>query len=183
MKNALILHGRPTKEIYYSPKFPSSSNFAWIPWLQKQLIINDIKTDTPEIPHSYEANYQSWKNEFENYSVDENTILIGHSAGAGFLIRWLSERKEITVTKIILVAPGFSLFEGNLDSIDPNLSERVKEIIVFVSDNDPGNSLPNTRRLQEKIKNIRVNELKGYGHFIPDHMGTDEFPELLDVIL
>jgi hypothetical protein len=53
MRNAVIIHGKPKKETYYSDQYPSSSNFAWIPWLQKQLIINDIKADTPEMPHAY----------------------------------------------------------------------------------------------------------------------------------
>jgi len=42
MKNAIIIHGRPSKEVYYSSDYPSSSNFVWIPWLQKQLIIKSL---------------------------------------------------------------------------------------------------------------------------------------------
>ena len=76
MKNAIIIHGRPTKEIYYSDEYPSSSNFAWIPWLQKQLIIHDIKADTPEMPLAFEPDYEIWKKEFERFEITEATIFI-----------------------------------------------------------------------------------------------------------
>jgi predicted alpha/beta hydrolase family esterase len=183
MRNAIILHGRPKKETYYSSEFPSSSNFAWIPWLKKQLITNEIKTDTPEIPHAYEANYKVWKNEFESFDVNEMSILVGHSAGAGFLVRWLSEKIEVKIDKLILVAVGFSLLQEDLEIIDSKLSNRVNQITIFVSDNDPGNSIENTKYLCKKIDKVKVVELKGFGHFIPDHMGTSEFSQILEEIL
>jgi predicted alpha/beta hydrolase family esterase len=183
MRNAIILHGRPSKEIYYSPDFPTSSNFAWIPWLQKHLIINDIKADTPEIPHSYEPNYKIWKQEFERFDICEESLLVGHSAGAGFIVRWLSESPKTKVKKVILVAPGFSLLNGNMDFIDHRLNQRVEEIIIFISDNDKGNASQNTKILCEKIDGIRVQEFKGYGHFISEHMDGPEFPELLQELL
>jgi uncharacterized protein len=42
MKNAIILHGNPSKEEYYDPKMPSMSNAHWIPWLQAQLLTHEI---------------------------------------------------------------------------------------------------------------------------------------------
>jgi hypothetical protein len=57
MKNAIILHGCPGKTGYYDPALPNESNAHWLPWLQKELIIRDIKADTPEVPHSYEPKW------------------------------------------------------------------------------------------------------------------------------
>src|ERR1035437_6432046 len=188
MKNAIIVHGRPSKEVYYSSDYPSSSNFAWIPWLQKQLIINDIKADTPEMPYAYEPDYKLWKTEFERFGINPETILVGHSAGAGFLVRWLSENKEIFVGKVFLIAPsidptkksktGFCDFE-----VDPQLSKRTKETVIFVSDNDSENINESVKILKNTLLNVRVIELAGFGHFIPDHMNTNEFPKLLEEIL
>ena len=188
MKNAIIIHGKPSKEIYYSDKYPSSSNFAWIPWLQKQLIIRDIKADTPEMPHAYEPDYDLWRTEFERFDVTPETILIGHSAGAGFLVRWLSENKDVSVGKVVLVAPsidptkksvtGFCDFE-----IDKHLESRLGELIIFTSDNDSEGVNKSVEILANTIPNIKVIEFAGYGHFIPEHMGTDKFPELFEVVM
>ena len=79
MKNAIIIHGAPDKEEYYSDKYPSASNFQWLPWLQKQLIMRDIKADTPEMPHAYSPQYDVWKREFERFDITSETILVGHS--------------------------------------------------------------------------------------------------------
>jgi len=188
MKNAIIVHGRPSKEIYYSDLYPSSSNFAWIPWLQKQLMINDIKADTPEMPNSYEPNYELWIKEFERFDVTLETILIGHSAGAGFLLRWLSSNKDVAVEKVVLVAPsidpdkksttGFCDFE-----IDEGLTSRVKELVIFTSDNDSDGINRSVETISNTLPKTRVIKISGYGHFIPDHMGTDKFPELVKEII
>jgi len=188
MKNAIIIHGKPSKEIYYSDKYPASSNFAWIPWLQKQLIIRDIKTDTPEMPHSYQPEYGVWKKEIERFDISTNTILIGHSAGAGFIIRWLSENKDAKVDKVILVAPsidpdkksetGFCDFD-----IDRGLINRVNKIVIITSDNDSEHINRSVDILKLEIPEVDVITLKGMGHFIPSDMKTDEFPELLEQVL
>src|SRR5689334_6760566 len=104
MKNAIILHGKPSKERYYELSFPASSNYYWIPWLQKQLIIKDIVTATPEVPNNWIADYYVWLKEFERYDVHSETILVGHSCGGGFLLRWLSEHPQIAPTKVVLAA-------------------------------------------------------------------------------
>ena len=57
MTNAIILHSKPKEEEYYRPDFQSSSNSNWLPWLQKQLLIHNIKADTPEVPLSYDPQW------------------------------------------------------------------------------------------------------------------------------
>jgi predicted alpha/beta hydrolase family esterase len=164
MKNAIIIHGKPSKEVYYSDKFPSSSNFAWIPWLQKQLIIKDIKADTPEMPYAYEPDYTLWKKELERFDITPETILIGHSAGGGFLVRWLSENKDITVGKVILVAPSIDPAKksstGFCDfNIDTQLAKRTKETVIFVSDNDSEGILQSVDILVTEVEDIKVKKI------------------------
>jgi predicted alpha/beta hydrolase family esterase len=188
MKNVIIVHGKPSKEVYYSGEFSSSSNFAWIPWVQKQLIIRDIKADAPEMPHSYNPDYGVWKTEFERFDVTPQTTLVGHSCGAGFLVRWVSEHPEVQVGKVILVAPsldptkkittGFSDFE-----IDSAMLTHVGEVIVFTSDNDSENAETSVKMLTDTIEGIEVKMFPGYGHFIPEHMNQEIFPELVEEIL
>ncbi|MFA7245207.1 MAG: alpha/beta hydrolase [Candidatus Magasanikbacteria bacterium] len=188
MKNAIIIHGRPTKEIYYDASKTSSSNFAWIPWLQKQLIIKDIKADTPEMFLAYEPQYEIWKEEFERYEVNEETILVGHSAGGGFLLRWLSENKKIFVNKLVLVAPSVDPFEKtglefHKFAIDKDLSNRVRKMILIMSDKDSDGIMETANILKKTFPDIVYKEFPGYGHFIPQDMGKSEFPELLEEIL
>ena len=90
MKTAIIIHGMPYKdEEYYNPKRPASSNCHWLPWIQKQLLLKDILAQTPEMPVPYEPEYIAWKEIFERFPLNEETILVGHSCGAGFIVRYL----------------------------------------------------------------------------------------------
>lgn len=187
MKNAIIVHGRPGREEYYSDKFPSSSNFCWIPWLQKQLIIHDIKADTPEMPFAFDPNYELWKKEFERFDITPETILVGHSAGCNFLLRWLSEHADTRVESVILVAPSIDPLKKrgtefyNFE-IDQSLSTRIQRFFLVASDHDSDGVNETVNILRKKFPEISFKEFPGYGHFILKDMGTEKFPELVDII-
>ena len=187
MKTAIILHGMPDKESYFNADRPAQSNSHWLPWLQQQLIVNGILAQTPEMPEPYLPVYENWKKVFEQFSVDKDTILIGHSCGAGFLLRWLSENKT-EVGKVALVAPwidpekhlqnGFFNFE-----IDKDLLQRVKEISIFVSSDDEKTVLDSVEIITKHLPEIKVDWSNDKGHFTFGDMKTEEFPELLDFLL
>ncbi len=190
MRKAIILHGSPYKEQFFDPNFPSSSNYYWLPWLQKQLVLNDIPANTPEVPNAWIPHYPTWKNAFEVYDLDEEIILVGHSCGAGFLIRWLSENKDVRVGKVILVAPWLdpTFDPGNADSsdffnfvIDPELVSRTKKLIIISSDNDMETIQKSVKKLRDEIPGIQYKELHDRKHFYDDN--NMEFPELLEEIL
>jgi len=189
MKNVIIVHGKPGKKEYYSDEYPSSSNFAWIPWLQKQLIIKDIKADTPEMPYAYEPQYEIWKTEFERFDITPETILVGHSCGGGFLIRWLSENKDVKVGKVVLVSPWIDLEKENKYDffrdfeIDSTFPSRTDGVVAFTSDNDFESCRKSVYFIQEMAPKMHIREFENMGHFIPMHMKTNEFPELLEEIL
>jgi predicted alpha/beta hydrolase family esterase len=90
MKNAILVPGRPDKDEYYDPKYPTNSNNHWFPWLSKQLQINDIFAVAIEPPMPWQPRYEIWKKEFEKFDITPQTVLVGHSCGGGFLVRWLS---------------------------------------------------------------------------------------------
>ncbi len=73
MKKCIIVHGCP------SDNTDSSYNKHWIPRTKKELTINNIQTETPTMPTPRKPEYEKFKQEFEKYTVDKNTILIGHS--------------------------------------------------------------------------------------------------------
>ncbi len=188
MKTAIIVHGAlDTEEKQHDTKRPSPSNSHWFPWIQSQLIARDILAQTPEMPVPYEPEYTAWKKVFEYFPLNEETILIGHSCGAGFIVRYLSENNT-KVGKVVLVAPWIDP-EKELSTemfdfvIDENLVTKTSGITIFNSTNDISDVQETVRILTEKIKNIKVVEFQNKGHFCYSDMGTGEFPELLEEIL
>jgi len=189
MKNAIILHGKPDpgQEEYYNPTFPSSSNAHWLPWLQKQLIIHDIAAQTPEIPNAWKPEYEIWRKEFERYDITPTTLLVGHSCGAGFIVRWLSEHPDVRVDTVVLVAPSLGIdwdTSGFFDfKIDSDLASRTKKLVIFVADDDREAIQQAVKKLRAAIANVQYREFQGYGHFCVEDMKTTEFPELRDELL
>ncbi|MFZ1721511.1 MAG: alpha/beta hydrolase [Microgenomates group bacterium] len=189
MKNAIILHGGPSKFQYYDPSKPSMSNSHWIPWLQAQLLKTDIPTATPEIPHSYDRNWKVWNKEVERFDITQETTLVGHSTGAGFFVKYLSIHPELKVDRVILVAPWldpdrtktvnfFDDFE-----IDGEIMKRTNHITIWYSDDDEESVLETVKILRYKLPNANFKEFSGYGHFCIDDLGSDKFPELLAEIV
>ncbi|MBI2004073.1 alpha/beta fold hydrolase [Candidatus Pacearchaeota archaeon] len=129
--NCIIVHGKADDE-------KDKSYFKhWIPWIKKKLEDRKIKVFTPLMPEPWKPNYNSWKKEFNKYNIDKNTILIGHSCGSAFLVRWLGETKK-KIKRLILVAP-WKISESENEKkfynykIDSGIRERVNEIIIFTS--------------------------------------------------
>ena len=188
MKNAIIIHGMPLKQMFYDETTASPSNYHWLPWLQKQLIIREIDTQTPEMPRPFEPDYIQWSKMFERFEITEDTLLIGHSGGAGFLCRWLSENKNIRVGQVVLTAPWLDLQRqrtGNFFdfSLDPDLVSRTKKVTVVYSDNDDEIILDSVRRIKNEIPCIHLKELHGLGHFSHWDMEKAEFPQLIEVLV
>jgi len=186
MKNVIIVHGKPSKEKYYDPTVATSSNFAWIPWLKKQLMVADIKADTPEMPHAYEPQYDVWKTEFERFDVTPETVLVGHSMAGGFLLRWLSEHPGVTPLQTILVAPSVDPLRSNKTGfcefeIDPSLTDRT-QLVVMTSDNDSEKTEMSRTIITDALPAADVRMFSGYGHFIPDHIGKETLEELLEIL-
>lgn len=189
MKNAIILHGGPSKKEYYDSEAISMSNNHWLPWLQSQMLKHDIPTATPEVPWSFDRNWPIWNKEFERFDIGSETILIGHSTGAGFIVKYLSIHKELKVNRVILVAPWLDPDREHTKNffddfeIDPDLVSRTTSVTIFNSDNDQASVKKTVDILRKTVKNIAYKEFHNYGHFCLDDMKTTKFPELLKEVL
>jgi len=187
MHRAVILHGMPSKEEYYDPSEDAPSNAHWLPWLQHELLLRNVLAQTPEMPLPFAPNYDQWKDEFERQRVDENTILVGHSCGAGFLVRWLSEA-DTRVKKVVLVAPWLDpereigrFFDFTINS---EMDKKVNDgIDVVYSTNDSDDTHKSLHLLRDHLPAARYHEFVNYGHFCLGDMGTREFPELLEICI
>lgn len=187
MKSAILLHGKLGKEEYYDPQVPSASNYHWFPWLQKQLIVNGIKADTPEVPLAFDPRWNVWVKEVERFEMTPETILVGHSCGAGFWVRYLSERKNLRVGRVVLVAPALGYdgwgrkFFGDF-LMDTGLVARTGGVTVFNSDNDDDSIQRAVKEIIKEIPGIGYQEFH-LGHFTQESMPSSEFPQLLDECL
>jgi predicted alpha/beta hydrolase family esterase len=159
-----------------------------MPWLKKVLTDRGINTETPLMPSPWTPVYEDFKEEFEKCQVNEDTILIGHSCGCAFLVRWLGET-ETKIAKLVLVAP-WKIPDGKDNArkafynypIDETIKSRAKEIVMFISDNEVEDG-KKSLEMYHKVLGGEVIELKGKGHFTLNDMGTTEFPELLNEIV
>jgi predicted alpha/beta hydrolase family esterase len=188
MQTAIIIHGFPSKEEYFDPTFPAESNSTWIPWVQRQLIVNGILAQTPEMPEPYAPSYEKYCMLFERFAIDADTILVGYSGGAGFLVRWLSEHK-VKVGKVVLAAPFLDPDHDEVPcdffkfTMDESLVERTDGVSIVYSDDDDQEILTSVEQIRSGIKKVHVKELTGLGHLTFRQMKRVEFPEMMAIIL
>ena len=184
MKTAIIIHGYNDKAEYLDTSRPAASNDHWIAWIQRQLLLKGIEAQTPEMPGFYMPNYEAWKEMLERFDLNENTMLIGHSCGGGFIVRYLSEN-NVKVGKVVLVAPWLDpehhLTDKNFFKfeIEEDLASKTAGLVVMYSTDDYPDVLKSVEMLRSKIKNAKFQEFTGKKHFTLGSMKTDQFPELL----
>ena len=197
MKTAIIIHGVCEDRTEYLQEYeggygPPKSDSHWYPWVAGKLCLREILTQCPEMPHPYVADgmkYDEWANTFENFKITPETILIGHSAGAGFLLKYLALNPEIRAAQLILVAPwtdpaaeAGDFMKGALS--DSTLSEYVGRIELFYSMDDDERILESVEQIRiiyGSAPNFKIYEYIDKGHFCFGDIGK-EFPELLEVI-
>ena len=187
VSNVVIVHGaNDSKKSAFEGGREDTRH--WFPWIRKELAHRNIKFSSELYPEDWNPDYKEWKKVFEKSDINGNTILVGHSLGCGFILRWLSETKT-KVKKVILVAP-YVLNSPDLPGLKnmvsfeliKNLNKFSDEFVVYYSDDDNNFIIDSVDYLRKNIRG-KFMEFKGTGHFVFDSMGTHEFPELLDEIL
>ncbi len=189
--NCIIIHGCPSDEEKAMDQKTRTYDKHWIPWLKQNLIAKGIETKTPLMPKPWHPVYDDFKKEFEKLDVNENTVLVGHSCGSAFLVRWLGESKK-KIYKLILVAP-WKIPErhGKVDEyrnkfytyqIDETIRDRVEKIIMFTSNNEEEEGKQSLKIFHSALGG-EIIELKNYGHFTMGDMGTESFSELINKII
>ncbi len=141
-KKAIIIHG-----------WEGSPDGNWFPLLKEKLIEKGYYVQTPSMPSPDKPKYEEWKKVIDSLDIDENTILIGHSLGGGFIPRYLSDI-ERKIDKAFIVSPTSYKFNIALDieerkrlndTVDKDFGKEfniekvnkcTNEIFLFYSDND-----------------------------------------------
>src|SRR3989344_5103558 len=110
-------------------------------------------------------------------------MLVGHSCGACFLLRWLTEN-TIHIDKLVLVAPWLDPNRRRTSDfydfeIDPAIADRAGKIHLFESsDEDVEGVLESVATIEKIFPSIIVHRFDNMGHFTIGDMKTEKFPEL-----
>ena len=84
MKNAFIIHG-----------FNGDTTYTFGPWLKTVLEQKGYNVVMPEFPIRSEATYNGWSQILDNYIdlFDEQTIIVCHSIGNPFILRYIYQHQ------------------------------------------------------------------------------------------
>lgn len=137
-----------------------------------------------KMPNPMNAKYNEWKILFKKIALllDNNVILIGHSLGAIFLVKYLSENKfPKKIQATLLVSPPYD-DEDREESLggfrlSKNLDRLVKQggkIFIYHSQDDPVVPYSQLKKYKKALPNAMVREFKKRGHFY-----QPKFPELV----
>lgn len=187
MKNALILHGAG-----------NNSKGNWFPWLKKQLETKGYKVWSPDFPNANVPIQKDWLNTiFSNkeWVFDEDSIIVGHSAGATSILRILERLpKGIRINKAILVAgpidkgkfPEFFQYKEDLTRKSFNwdkIKNSSKNFYFIASDNDPYDCGDRHAKVMHEKLGGELIIKKGQGHFNLEASPLyKQFPLLLNLI-
>lgn len=167
MKNAIILHGTG-----------GSPEVFWHPWLKEVLEKKGYDVWIPQLPDTDNPQLKTWLPYIlENGKFNEETVIVGHSAGAAIILALLEDLDE-KIRKAILVG-GYCMSTGK-DGVNgvlrkvydwEKISKSTKEKLIFInSDNDPwGCDDFQGRRMMDMAGGIQI-IIKGEGH-----MGSNSF--------
>lgn len=183
MPNVFIFHGA-----YGSP------SESWIPWLREELEKIGCKVFVPAFPTPENQSLESWLGVFKRFedSVDENTVFVGHSLGANFILHLL-ERTGKRIRAAFLVA-GFVTPvvdpEGRFNRINRTFYEKklgwskinggCRDFYVINSDDDPYVTLEMAEKISKPL-GVTLIVMEKAGHFTKKS-GYAKFPQLLDMV-
>lgn len=178
--NFFIIHG-----IYGHPEE------NWFPWLKKELEKKGHAVTVPKFPTPIGQTLENWLKIMKKYEdkINQDTILIGHSLGAAFILDYL-EQSDKEIRAAILVAGYHELPENKFKKLNEpfvnkkfawnKIAENCEEFIVIGSDDDEYIPESVTRRLAFKL-DAELHVIHNGGHLNAD-AGYKKFPFLLEIL-
>src|SRR3989338_5640215 len=107
MKKAVLLYGIFAQEIATLPECNPNDERNWMGWTKKQLIERGYEVVCPIVQKVWEAPpYSEWKKVIDEAKIDDDTILVGLSAGGAVCVKYIAEENKV-ISKLILVAPAY----------------------------------------------------------------------------
>ena len=179
LKNAIILHG-----------FGNTPSQFWYPYIKKQLEKRGYDVWVPYLPGSDNPTLKKWLPfVMQNGFLSDETILIGHSAGAPLILSIL-ENLSVKIKKAVLVSgfmeaqPGCAnkLLKAKYDW--QKIRSHTGRIICLNSDNDPWGCNDKQGKKITKAAHGKFIFMRGEGHMgsATFHQPYRKFPRLLKLI-
>ena len=191
MKKVILLYGIFSEEIANLPECNPNDDRNWMGWTKKELINRGHQVICPIVPKVWETpyKYSKWKKVLDEAGIDNDTILVGLSAGGVACMRYIAEETKI-ISKLILIAPApYTEKEDHIANaddfsdfhLDDNLKNQIKNgTTIFVSDDEPLSGILNAVKIYKKKLDAKVIQFEDRGHF---SFLIKTFPELLQEIL
>ena len=150
---------------------------------------DDWEVLLPKMPNGTNVRYLEWQIWFERVAsfVRDDVVLIGHSLGGIFLVKYLAEHKfpkRITAT-ILVAAPfddgdietGESLTEFRLPASLEGVAGQGGAIHLVYSSDDPVVPVAHVKKYEQALSDAQTTLFKDRGHF-----NQPDFPELVSLI-
>ena len=140
----------------------------------------------PSMPNSANAQYSEWKLWFEHISslFLDDCILIGHSLGAVFLAKYLSEHSlPVNIKATILIAAPYddesveALAEFKIVELSRQLTEQAGRLVFFNGLDDPVVSQLDLSKYRDQLPAAEFIILSAQDHFV-----RADFPELVSLL-
>lgn len=152
----------------------------WKLWLRKALG-EEYEVILPVMPNGSNARFVEWKIWFEKLFpfLNEEIILIGHSLGASFVAKYLSENKfPKKLAGVFLVSgvfdkdsSGYGLLSFTLPG---KLDMQTDNVYIYHSKDDPVVPFSALEQFHQALPTSQVRVFEDRGH-----LNQPEFPELL----
>ena len=150
----------------------------------KEALVETHESIMPRMPNAMNADYQAWSIWFEKLIpyLRDGVVLVGHSIGSGFLLRYLSNNKlPMKVSQLHLVAgviddkdcPGVGDFGIDIATWS-GFKSSIEKVHIWHSSDDDCVPIHHAERLAEKYPKATTHYFTDRGHFL-----QPEFPELL----
>lgn len=194
-KQVVIIHGGNTYQSYkdyisYLRKseidFENLSYQGWKDGLKEKLG-RGFSVVIPRMPSANNAKYLEWKIWFEKIvpHLEKEVVLVGHSLGATFLAKFLSEEKfsKKVLATILVAAPfddkdlGGSLADFKLKKDLSMLQKQSRELIFFHSIDDFVVPFGDFLKFKKSLPDATFREFKKRGHFL-----QKTFPQIVGEI-
>ena len=186
MPNSIIFHGTM-----------GAPEINWFPWLASEMLERNYEVFVPKLPTPEGQNIDTWLKIVQRLPMNEETILVGHSSGATFILHLLATLTK-PIKQAILVSPvtdiinipeydvlNSSFIEENtreecLSSVSNYVKSKGVKIDIVYGDNDPYVPIDQPLNLAKSL-GIAPFCIRQGGHLNAES-GYTEFPEILEII-
>jgi hypothetical protein len=195
MQQIIAIHGATTFATYdsYLKSLATEplilERFTYKPtWkeLLKEKLGDEYQVLLPAMPNKTNARYSEWKVWFDHFSdlIADDCILIGHSMGAVFLAKYLSQHAfPAKIKATILVATPYNdesdedLGDFKLESITDLFKSQAGAVFIINGNDDPVISAADIQKYKDDLPDAQFLTIPASDHFM-----RVDFPEMTNIL-